>query len=92
MKAQNLNIVQDIQHQLFYVRVNGGNAYLKYEKPSNEVLDFKETYVPKSSRGKGVASGLAAYALKYADSKNLNVTPTCPFVKRFIKKNRNKKI
>lgn len=87
MKAQNLNIKQDMQHQIFFVRVKGGNAYLKYEKPKEDVLDYKETYVPESSRNQGVASGLVKYALEYANSRNLSVTPSCPFVSNFIEKN-----
>lgn len=86
MTVQNLNIRQDMQRQMFFVKVNGGHAWLKYDKPKEDVLDYKETYVPTSSRNKGVGSRLVAHALDYANDQKLNVEPSCPFVNTFIEK------
>lgn len=87
MNHYNLDIKQNIQHEMFFVRVPGGVAFLKYKKPSEHLIEYFETYVPSSSRKRGVAGELVKHGLEYAKSRNLEVYPTCPFVKKFISKN-----
>ncbi len=87
MSTHNLNIKQDMQNQMFFVMVNGGAAYLKYDHPSQEILDIKEIYIPNSSRNKRVAEELIVHTMNYAHSKNFRVIPSCSFTKAFFKKN-----
>jgi len=72
---------------MFFVNVNGGIAYLKYDQIEKNVLELKETYVPISSRNRGVASELVTYTMNYANARDYKVLPTCPFVKLYLKKN-----
>lgn len=87
MNANNLNIRLDMERQMFFVMVKGGAAYLKYEQPKINILDIKETYVPAASRSNGVAEELVDHVLKYAESKNYRIIPSCPFAKSYTDKN-----
>ena len=87
LATTNLNIAHDAEHHLFYVKVKGGNGELSYEKHADDFLDLTHTYVPEASRGFGIASTLAEFALNFALQNQYKVNPTCPFIKDFIKKN-----
>ena len=83
----NLNISHDAEHHLFYVKVKGGNAELSYEKHADDYLDLTHTYVPEASRGFGIVSTLAEFALNFATQNQYKVKPSCPFIRDFISKN-----
>lgn len=87
MSTNNLNILLDLQHQMFFVKVPDGTAYLKFERLEEDVLEYTETYVPESVRKLGIGNELVDHAFQYAISKNLKVKPVCSFVKDFLKKN-----
>ena len=72
----NLKINQDQQNQLFFIKLQNAQAYLKYDKPDDGILNLKATYVPLDSRGKGIGSALAKYALNYAKNKHCKVMPS----------------
>jgi len=80
----NLAIKHDVDKHLFYIKVKGGNAELKYERHKNDFLDYQETYVPKESREMGVGSALVEHALDFAKYRDLLVKPSCPFIQDFI--------
>lgn len=86
LATTNLNIEHDAEHHLFYVKVKGGSAELSYDKHADQYLDFHHTYVPEASRGFGIASTLAEFALNFAQQNQYKVKPTCPFVKDYIDK------
>lgn len=85
MNHHNLDIKQNFQHKMFFVRVPGGVAFLKYKTSSEHLIEY--FYVPSSSRKRGVGSELVKQGLEYAKSRNLEVYPTCPFVQKFISNN-----
>jgi uncharacterized protein len=62
-------------------------AVLDYRERDVHTLECYHTFVPPALRGRGVASRLVAYALRYALDHHLAVIPTCPFVAAFIRKN-----
>ena len=84
MNLQNLNIKQNIQFQMFFVKVNGGIAYLKYRKPSEHLIEYFETYVPSSSRKRGFGSELVKFGIEYAKTHNLEIRPTCRFFRAYL--------
>jgi len=86
-KIDNLIIKHDMDHQMFISKVLGGAARLSYAQPHDHVLEFVETYVPKASRDKGVATSLVEYAFSYAQERDFVVIPTCSFVRHFLKVN-----
>ncbi|MDX1628217.1 MAG: GNAT family N-acetyltransferase [Fulvivirga sp.] len=81
---ENLDIKHDVDKHLFFVKVKGGNAELKYDRHKSDYLDFKETFVPSASRERGVGSALVKHALQFAKQSGLKVKPSCPFVADFI--------
>ena len=87
MTRINLDIKQNFQHKMFFVKVNGGIAYLKYDQVEKKVMELNETYVPISSRKRGVATELVTFVMNYANAREYEVLPTFPFVKHFLKKN-----
>ena len=80
----------DIHHEpsshRFVVLTSGGEAVLEYDTVDAKTLDYYHTFVPAASRGGGVASQLAEFALRYALDKGLKVRPTCPFVARYLQR------
>ncbi len=62
-------------------------AVLDYRERDARTLEYYHTFVPHPMRERGVASRLAAYALRYALEQGLAVIPTCPFVAAFVRKN-----
>ena len=81
----NLDIKHDIDKHLFFVKVKGGNAELKYDRHKDNYLVYKETVVPSESQHLGVGSALAEHALNFAKDRDLKVVPTCSFIEWYIK-------
>lgn len=82
----NLVVKHDADKHLFYAKVKGGNAELRYEPHGDKYLDYKETYVPEASRKFGVASTIVEKALDFAMKQDLKVKPSCPFVRSYLQK------
>lgn len=80
-------VKHDAQAQKFYTPVNGGEAYLRYELPEDNAINFTETFVPEPSRGKGIGEQLAEAAIAYARQNDYRMIPTCPFVSDYIHAN-----
>ena len=86
MNNDNIVINHDQQHHMFYIKLNGSAAHLKYDKPKENIIDIKETYVPSSARQIGLASQLVKHTIQLAKSQNKKVTASCPFAKDYMKK------
>ena len=71
----------------FTLSSGGALAVLAYRAVDASTVEYHHTYVPPATRGRGIASRLAAYALRHALDNGLTVIPTCPFVAAFIRKN-----
>lgn len=79
-------VIHDKENQLFVTTVEGKEAYLRYSKKGNDTIDFIYTYVPNELRGKGLAAIVVKEGFKYAEENNLNVIPTCPYVRTFLER------
>ena len=81
----------ELRHELashrFTLSSAGAIAVLSYRLVDASTVEYYHTYVPPALRGRGLASRLAAYALRHALDNGLTVVPTCPFVAAFIRKN-----
>lgn len=86
MNHDNIAVRHDMQHQMFFIKLNGASAHVKYDKPKNDVLNIKETYVPEANRHNGLASHLVKHTLEFARSEGKHVIPSCPFTEDFIGK------
>ena len=82
-----LAISHDAQTGRFETLVDGGQAFVKYERPDASTLDITYTYVPIAARGQGVGAELVKHALEHARSLGHKVIPTCPFVSRVVADN-----
>jgi uncharacterized protein len=79
-------IRHDLAQQRFTLRIGDALAVLDYDRVDARTLDYRHTFVPPPLRGRGIASALAAYALRYAHGENLTVVPSCPFVAAFVRR------
>jgi predicted GNAT family acetyltransferase len=86
MNHNNIVINHDQQHHMFYIKLNGRAAHLKYEKLNKDVVNIKETYVPSSARKNGLASHLVKHTIELARSQNQKVVASCPFALDYMKK------
>jgi predicted GNAT family acetyltransferase len=68
----------------FVTAVDDEAAYITYRELDGRILDLDHTFVPRQSRGRGIASQLTAYALQFARGKGYRVIPSCPFVSAYI--------
>ena len=80
-----LHIINNEQNQQFQLMVDGEMAYLEYRLYKGDMA-LMHTEVPEKLGGKGIASALAEYALKYAREHKLPVMVYCPFVASWLKK------
>lgn len=89
-QVQALEVTHDKSKREFYVKIGNDRAFLQYDKVSQDVLDLKHTEVPDAFRGKGVAGLLAREAFDFVVKSNLKTKVTCPYLRRFQKKNAEK--
>lgn len=75
-------ITHEQETKRFVIKLPGGEeAELQYHL-QGQMMDMYHTYVPESARGQGLAEKLAAAAFEYAQSQNLKVVPSCPYISR----------
>jgi uncharacterized protein len=83
-------MTQTVQHdkdnRKFFITKALSEAYLTYERVSDQVLDIKSTFVPEVFRGQGVAAELVKAGLGYAKDNRLTVIPTCSYVDAYIRR------
>ena len=72
----------------FAADIDGSTAFISYRELPGPTLDFDHTFVPPAFRGGGIASQLAAHALRYARDHGYKVVPSCPFVAAYIRRHR----
>ncbi|MHA7056979.1 GNAT family N-acetyltransferase [Aquimarina sp. M1] len=87
MEIKKLKFTIDTTDKIFYTHVANRKAYIRYREARPDILDLRETFVPKVARNEGIASKLAKYALEYAKSKEYLIIPTCSFITDFLQKN-----
>ena len=69
----------------FEVREKGELAFLSYRLHHGKIA-LMHTEVPEKLSGKGIASALAEYAMKYAREHHIPVIIYCPFVAAWLKR------
>ena len=68
----------------FWTIVDDRESYLLYAPAGEHALDFKSTFVDPALRGRGVGAALVQEAVSYARAHQLEIIPTCWFVKRWL--------
>ncbi len=79
-----VRVVHEPERRRFTIALDEGSAVLEYRTIDSTTLDYYHTFVPPAVRGRGLASELTAFALRYALERHLRVVPTCPFVAAYI--------
>jgi|GEM_PF-5435984 len=83
-------ILHDIELSIFVVTHDGQQSYLRYVETKN-TFDILSTQVASAHRGRGVAAELNESAIKYAESKNLQVIATCSYTATYVQRRKNSK-
>jgi uncharacterized protein len=76
--------IHEAGERRFTITLGTSRAVLEYRPAAGGALDYYHTFVPPELRGRGLASELTEFALRYALDRNLKVVPTCPFIAAFI--------
>lgn len=66
----------------FEISLEEGEAYVDYTRPREGVVEFRSTFVSPGHRGEGLAERIVVAALRWAREEELDVVPTCPFVRK----------
>lgn len=78
----------DLQHDeggnRFVLRSSGETVGLVEYRRDGDVLDLLHTEVLPEGQGRGLGTVLVREVLDHLRSHDLQVTPTCPFVKKFF--------
>lgn len=69
----------------FTVRLDDRIAYLAYDQVDETTLDYAHVFVPPEHRNRGIAAVLTHEALEYARTAGLNVVPSCPYVRAYVR-------
>jgi len=83
--ADDLAVINNTPANRFEIRIGDEVAFLTYTR-DRATIAYTHTEVPPSLEGHGIAAKLAAHALDYARSNNLDVVPLCPYVAEYIKR------
>lgn len=78
-------VVNNEAARRFEVTVDGHTGFLNYAKAPGRI-ELIHTEVPAELGGRGVGGTLAKAALEYAKEAQLKVTPSCPFVKKYVER------
>ena len=78
------SIKHNKQFQKFYITIGGREAFLKYERTGEGVIDFKMLYVPKNLRGVGIAEKVLKKAISFIEKNDFKVKSSCSYVNQYI--------
>ena len=78
------SVKHNSEFRKFYINVNGREAFLRYEKTGEGVLEFRTLFVPKNLRGVGIAEKVLKRAIGYAEKNNFKVKTNCAYINGFL--------
>ena len=86
--ADDLRLRDASDDRRFEALVDGDEVagYAEYRRGPQRIV-FTHTVVEPRFEGRGIASRLISFALDDARRRGLKVTPICPFVRAFIRRN-----
>lgn len=85
MPPKSGKVIHNENGRQFEMSVPGGLAVLRYNRNA-EKIDLLHTLVPPEDEGNGHGTTLVQAAFDYARTANIEVVPTCPFVKAYVEK------
>ncbi len=81
------DVLHNPEERKFYTRIDGRTSYISYRR-DEAAMDLQHTYVPEEDRGKGIAQDIVQAALRFAESEQLDVIPSCSYVNRYLIRNK----
>jgi predicted GNAT family acetyltransferase len=81
-----MEIRHEADRRRFVTTLAGGETVLEYSERPDGVLVYRHTFTPPALRGQGIAGAVVLFALDYARANDKKIEPTCPFVKRVLRK------
>jgi predicted GNAT family acetyltransferase len=79
------DIVDNEAARRFEITVDGHTGFLVYAKRGDR-MELIHTEVPSELGGRGLGGTLAKFALDRAQQDGLKVTPTCPFIRKYLER------
>ena len=79
-------IVHNAAASRFEAKLNAGIAVLEYRIEGSTIF-MLHVEVPASEQGQGIAGRLTRMALKFARDSGLSVSPRCPFIAAYVRRN-----
>lgn len=83
-----VKVIHEPDKQRFVSLFEGEKSFLEYCLLPDNGIDFKRTFVPESLRGQGIAEKLVRTAIRWAREQEYEMTASCWYAKRFLKKRR----
>lgn len=83
--ADPMDIQHDAENQRFFVRVDGQEAEVDYEREGG-VIAITHTGVPDAIGGRGIAGELNRAAFEYARREGLRVRPLCGYAAAWLRR------
>jgi predicted GNAT family acetyltransferase len=84
--AEDIQVRHEASAQRFAARLGNKIAYLSYEVPEDDTVNYAHVYVPPEHRNRGIAAKITRFALEHAREKRLAVIPGCPYVADYVRK------
>lgn len=81
--------VQHDEGKRFYLPVDDKEVVLRYQLRGKSQIDMQSTFTPPDLRGRGLARQVVEHALDFAESKGLEVIPTCWYVEKILAERRS---
>ena len=81
--------VQHDKGKRFFLPVDGQEVVLRYQLKGDSQIDMQSTFTPPDLRGRGLARQVVEHALDFAESKGLEVIPTCWYVEKILAERRS---
>ncbi|MDD3108809.1 MAG: GNAT family N-acetyltransferase [Alistipes sp.] len=80
-----MEITHNVSQHRFELTLEGEVAYLSYHQEGSR-LDLQHTLVPRPIEGRGIAAQLTRHALQYARTGQLQVRPSCAYVRAYLER------
>ncbi len=78
-------VVNNPRKRQFEIQLGQEMALLAYRQRPGQI-ELMHTEVPMSQRGKGIGERIVKFALEYARQNQLQVIPSCRFVRAYLKR------
>ena len=87
------NIIHDKLNKKFYSVIGDKKSLVEYDftDESKKIIDIYHTFVPQELRGSGIAKELYIELIKYIETNNLKVRPSCSYALKIFSSDKYKK-